>query len=304
MKQVTISKKGRDTFAKENPTVADKTFRVVIKSWLIAFATIFLMTCAPQQTKNGEWVPLFNGKDLTGWDTYLSFSHKEGADKTPYGLNNDPEQIFTVVKEDGQPAIRVAGDVGGGISTWKEFENYHLSLQFKWGEAMPWKTRKKRDSGLLYHAVGPHGVAGGHWMRSQEFQIQEGDCGDYWGVAGGIFDIPATQKDKNTWVYDKEADRVTFKEKTPIGRHCDKNPDGENPTGEWNTLELYCLGSTSVHVVNGVVTMVLYNSRQGLEGEVETPLTKGKIQLQSEGAELFYRDVKIRKITSMPEGLL
>ena len=45
---------------------------------------------------------------------------------------------------------------------------------------------RKKDSGLLYFAVGNHGADYGAWMRSQEFQIQEGDCGDYWGVAGGM----------------------------------------------------------------------------------------------------------------------
>lgn len=267
------------------------------KAWPILSIFVFL-SCSSGTTNGDEWIPLFNGKDLVGWDTYLAAPRGEDGEKN-YGLNNDPEQIFTVVTEDGEPAIRIAGDIGGGISTVEEFENYHLSLEFKWGEAMPWKERKKRDSGLLYHAVGPHGADGGYWMRSQEFQIQEGDCGDYWGVAGGIFDIPARLSPDSIWVYDKTGDKITFKEGTDVGRNCTKSPDAEKPTGEWNTLELYCFGSTSVHIVNGVVTMVLYNSRQADEGQTEKPLTKGKIQLQSEGAELFYRRLMLQKIGSL-----
>ena len=41
----------------------------------------------------------------------------------------------------------------------------------------------------MYHAVGPQGADGGFWMRSHEFQIEEGDCGDYWACAGAVFDV-------------------------------------------------------------------------------------------------------------------
>ncbi len=57
------------------------------------------------------------------------------------------------------------------------------------------------------------------------------------------------------------------------------------------------------HVVNGKVNMRLFNSRQIVDGK-EIPLTKGKIQLQSEGAEIFYRDIKLRAIKEVPDELL
>ena len=49
--------------------------------------------------------------------------------------------------------------------------------------------------------------------------------------------------------------------------------------------------------------MRLSNSRHLFGGE-ELPLTKGKIQLQSEGAEVFYRDIKIEPIEEIPADLL
>jgi len=155
----------------------------------------------------------------------------------------------------------------------------------------------------MYHAVGPQGADGGFWMRSQEFQIEEGDCGDYWACAGAIFDIHALMQPDSTYMYNKDASLVTFSNTSAAWRHCIKSPDAEKPSGEWNTLDLYCVGSTSVHVVNGVVTMVLHNSRQ-LEGTTEIPLTKGRIQIESEGAEVFYRNIQVRTIDQFPEGLL
>ncbi len=248
--------------------------------------------------------PLFNGKNLTGWDTYVGPAYDTIAKKftgTAQGLNIDPTKVFSVVKTDGKSAIRISGERFGGISTKAAFENYHLRLEFKWG-AIKWHPKKNsvRDSGLLYHAVGPQGAEGNFWMRSQEFQVQEGDCGDYWGVAGGTADIPALKRGNAEFVYDPSSPLLTFSAKSDFGRRCFKNPDAEKPSGEWNVLDLYCMGDTSVHVVNGVVNMVLYNLGQ-TDGDSNKPLTKGKIQIQSEGAEIFYRNISIENIKRIPE---
>ena len=81
-----------------------------------------------------------------------------------------------------------------------------------------------------------------------------------------------------------------------------KEPDNERPTGEWNAMELYCLGQTSVHVVNGKVNMILTGLRHKVDGR-EVPLTRGRIQFQSEAAEVFYRNVAIRRITEIPKAV-
>ena len=85
----------------------------------------------------------------------------------PIGLNRDPQQVFSVITEDGAQALRISGEQFGGISTVQAFENYHLQLQFKWGK-LKWHLRKnaKMDSGVLYHANGGHGADAGFWMQS------------------------------------------------------------------------------------------------------------------------------------------
>jgi hypothetical protein len=250
---------------------------------------------------------LFNGRDLSGWDTYLG-PRFDAATRTwdslaVPGLNNDPDKVFTVVQEDGEGAIRISGQHFGGISTKDEFSDYHLTLEFKWGQdKYAPKDSSARDSGLLYHAVGAHGAGDRFWLRSQEFQVQEGDCGDYWGVAGAEFDIPASLE-QGEFVYDDEAEPVEFTERTAVGRHAVKFPDAEKSSGEWNVLELYCVGGDAVHVVNGQVVMKLFNSRQVTGGDETTPLTKGKIQIQSEGAEVFYRRIKIERLDALPQKI-
>jgi hypothetical protein len=273
------------------------------KFWPVKFSLIAIMIIpgfAPVKTK-----PLFNGKNLDGWDIYIGplyDSIKKDFTGEPIGLNKDPHHVFSVVNKDGQPAIRVSGENYGGLSTTQEFSNYHLRLEFKWGQ-LKWvpKRNSKRDSGILYHAVGLHAADWFFWMRSQEFQIQEGDCGDYWGCGGAFANIPAMQIGENKFMYSSGGTPLQFRDNGPNGRNCIKSFDAEKP-GEWNTIDLYCFEDTSVHMVNGKVVMVLYKLREP-QGTSDKALTKGKIQLQSEGAEVFYRNIVIENITSPGEIL-
>jgi len=268
---------------------------------------------APARDTEG-WTPLFNGRDLSGWETWLGKPHKtvelpglpkneKGEYTEPVGLDRDPRQVFTVVDVDGRPAIRISGEVWGALTTKAEYGDYHLRFEFKWG-AKRWPPRDQtvRDSGGLYHCVGPHGAGSGFWMRSFEIQVQEGDCGDFHSVDGVLVDVEAERKDpadpKSLLVYRRGAPKVVGHKQRIV-----KDPDNEKPTGEWNTLEVYCLGQTSVHVVNGKVNMVLTGLRQVVDGR-EVPLTRGRIQFQSESAEVFYREIAVRPIEEIPKAVL
>ena len=254
-----------------------------------------LFFLSPAHAGDKEWTPLFNGKDLGGWETWLGKPH---MGKEIIGLNKDPAKVYTVVDVDGKAAIRISGEIWGALTSKGEFENYHLKLDFKCGEKR-WPPREKtvRDSGLLYHCVGPHGAQNTFWMRSQECQIQEKDCGDYHSVAGAIVDVEA-ERDGKVLVYKKGAKKLIG-----IKERIIKSPDNEKPTGQWNTIEVVLYGGTCVHIVNGKVNLIMTDSRHKVDGK-EVPLTRGKLQLQSESAEVFYRNIVYRNITGIPEELL
>ncbi len=257
---------------------------------------------------------LFNRKDLTGWDTWLGKPNKAidvpGLEKNaqgeyvgPVGLNTDPKGVFSVVHVDGEPAIRISGEVFGALTTKDEFENFHLRFNFKWGDKKwPPREQRPRDSGCLYHCNGPHGAGSGHWMQSLECQIQEGDCGDFWSVAKVIVDVEGIDQnpnDPNAYItYQKGAPKVigTIKRIVKDGNH-------ERPSGEWNQIDIFCVGQTSVHMINGTVNMRLSGLRHKVDDQ-EVPLTRGKLQFQSEGAEVFYRNFIVRPITEIPASLL
>lgn len=268
---------------------------------------LLLLTAFSGTAQKRTWVRLFNEKNLSGWDTYIGPPLDDNGkmiNQIPVGLNNDPKKVFSVVEQSGEKVIRISGEQWGGIATKNEFENFHLHLLFKWG-TLTWgqKKTKKRDSGLLYFATGANGADYGAWMRSQEFQIEEGNSGDYWGVAGAMQDITTIKTADSLYVYTAAGQLNTFSATSSTGRHCTKQGDAENPTGQWNTLDLYCHGDTSVHVINGKVMMVLYHSSQLENGKI-IPLVKGKIQIQSEGAEVFYKEIKVENISSIPANIL
>ena len=79
--------------------------------------------------------------------------------------------------------------------------------------------------------------------------------------------------------------------------------DNEKPRGQWNKLELFCLDQMSVHVVNGTPNLVLTGARRRVDGR-EEPLTRGRIQLQSEGAEVYFRRILLRPIQAIPAAYL
>jgi hypothetical protein len=56
-------------------------------------------------------------------------------------------------------------------------------------------------------------------------------------------------------------------------------------------------------VINGKPNMVLTNIRRNVDGR-EEPLTRGKIQLQSEAAEVYYRNIEIKPIDAIPDEIL
>jgi hypothetical protein len=267
-----------------------------------------LLSATSHGAEPKPWTRLFNDEDLSGWDTYIGPAYDPVAKEfagAPLGENNDPNDVFSVVEVDGQRAIRISGTAFGGLSTVKEYDDYELELEFKWGQAKsPPRADAKRDSGVLYRAVGPHAADWFFWMRSLELQVQEGDYGDFWPCGGAVADVAAKKNAAGDFVFSPGAPLLTFSATSPNGRRVVKGPNTPPAKpGAWNRLTLYVLGGTSVHVFNSVVAMVLENPRQVVDGK-EVALGRGKIQLQSEGAEIFYRHIRLRPIDELPKGLL
>jgi hypothetical protein len=270
---------------------------------------VSIVSCST--TPDDHWRPLLD-KNLTQWETYLSYQHKvdykgsipvddQGNAVVPVGIVKNNSQVFTMVEENGESILHVTGEVYGCLYTKQEFKNYHLKLQVKWGEQkhVP-RTDKLKDSGLLYHSIGEPGVDYWRvWMLSQEFQIMEGHMGDYWNIASSAIDIRAYQHEGNmNSIASEQQSFLPFGTGAAQG-FCLRSENHERSVGEWNTLELICFEDKSLHIVNGHVVMVLKNSRYIKDGKTSA-LTQGKIQLQSEAAEVYFKDIQIRPLTELP----
>jgi hypothetical protein len=252
-----------------------------------------LALCLPLHAADNGWTQLFNGKDLSGWTTWVSMQPTSENMKAPTsvrGLNNDPRKVFTVV--DGM--LRVSGEEWGAVSTTGEYENFHLKFEFKWG-SKKWFPRldAPRDSGMLYYATGPEGAQSGHWMRSHEFQLQEGDCADYHSLDGVKVDAHVGDANQGDWKFYRYDPTLPLR--TGLAARILKLGNHEEPSGEWNTMEVIADGKTLIHIVNGHEVLRVENSRQLVDGKV-VPLTRGKFSIQSEGAEAFYRNIQVKPL--------
>jgi hypothetical protein len=245
-------------------------------------------------------VHLFNGRDLTNFYTYLGAPDKGSK---PYGKNNDPDKVFTV--QDGR--IRVSGKVFGGLITEKEYENYHLVVEYAWGEqTWPPRVDRARDSGILLHCVGEDGAASGVWMESIECQMIEGGTGDFILVKGKktpsltVTAVPRpTGEGKSLhkeFYFEKGAPpmpftggRINWTNRDPLWKDVKGfrgKKDVEKAVGEWNTLECVCDGKKISIRLNGTLVN---------EG-TDASHARGKILFQSEGAEVFFRKIDLKPL--------
>ncbi len=282
--------------------------KFIITSLLIC---VFLLGSSSFTSKS-KWINLLDN-NLSQWEMYLSYRHsldfngeipkdEQGKDIAPIGYNKNVNNVFSVVEEAGKPVLKVSGEIYGCLFTKQEYENYHLKLKVKWG-AKKWVPRidKLKDSGICYHSVGECGKDYWRsWMLSQEFQIMEGHMGDYWTIANAAIDVRAfiPEGDMNM-VAGNQQSFLSIGRGTELPGFCLRTVDNESPGNNWTEIELLCFEGKSLHIVNGKVVMVLKNSRYH-EGGKDFPLTKGKIQIQSEAAEVFYKDIKIKTLEKLP----
>ena len=246
---------------------------------LIATGTAF---AAPPASKS-EMINLFNGKDLTGWYTFIK----------DRGKGTDPKEVFRVEKDH----LVITGEEWGCITTEAEYEHYYLFAEWRWtGKTYEPRTDKTRDSGILVHSVGEDGGYSGTWMHGIEVQIIEGGTGDFIVVGDGSdkyqITVPsAPERQGDCPVYQEGGAPVTLTKGRANwwGRDAAWEDvldfrgakDVEKPVGEWNHLEVFCKGDTVVVFLNGVKVNEAHQVRPA----------KGRIQVQAEGAEIVFRKI-------------
>ncbi len=152
--------------------------------------------------------------------------------------------------------MTIKGQPIGYIRTKQDYTNFVLRLQWRFDPA-----KGAGNSGVLVRMIGEDKV----WPKSVEAQLHSGQAGDFWNI--GDFKMETAADRRN-------------------GRNTRRTHTAERPLGEWNEYEIIVNRGEVVLLVNGEEL----NRATGVE---EIP---GKICLQSEGAEIQFRDIRLAPI--------
>lgn len=236
-----------------------------------------------------EPIQLFNGKDFSGLTTWLKESGRE-----------DPKRVFRVT--DGM--LHVSGEGMGYIATQQAYRDYHLSVEYKWGQ-QTFRSKYVRNSGVLLNATGPDGGRGGVWMNSIEVQLAQGCEGDLIVIRGGdeaskarlatITSETVLESDKKTR-WQRGGQRTVYSGKQFWWSKHDPEFqelidtrgrwDVASPLGEWTKVECFCRGDRITIKINGVEVNECF----------DVVPSAGKILLQNEGFEIFFRKFELRPL--------
>ena len=232
----------------------------------------------------GEWLQLFNGKDLDGW--MVKINH--------HALNDNYGNTFRV--EDGLLKVRYDqygefGDRFGHLYYKQPFSHYHLAVEYRFAGDLQRGAPGYAvlNSGVMFHAQDPRTMLlDQNWPIALELQFLAG-LPDGKPRATGNVCTPGTLVVHNG--------RLTE-------AHIIQSSAGTYPPGEWVRAEVIVRGSTRItHIING--KQVLEYSQPQIGGGVVAGydpacfqagklLSEGFIGLQSEGQPVDFRKVELK----------
>ena len=261
-----------------------------MKTWQKVTTTVFLVLWAAptvgaeQSAGQGEWIQLFNGKNLKGWEVKI----------TGYDLGDNYGNTFRV--EDG--VLKVAYDKYdkfdgkfGHLFYHEPFSNYVLRVEYRFvGEQVPggpgWAFR---NGGIMVHGQSPESMEKDQkFPVSIEVQLLGG---------GGSGNRPTAN-------VCTPGTHIVMDGKLVI-RHCNSSRSKTYHGDQWVTVEVEVRGGESIkHIVEGE-TVMQYTHPQLDEKDADARklikngdkiLRGGSISLQAESHPVEFRKVELRKL--------
>lgn len=157
----------------------------------------------------------------------------------------------------------------GYLYTEQAYTSFVLRFEFRWPPG-----KQPGRGGLLFRITGDDKI----WPKSLEAQINTGDVGDFWGLAGFKLSGPA--------------ERLKRLENPQFGllTNLKKTADVEKKNAEWNTYEIEARGDKVTLRVNGQVV----NQAEGCD------VVAGRICVTSEGNEIHFRNFQLQTLDAKP----
>lgn len=188
-------------------------------------------------------------------------SLSKGNDLRAWNLFVDPKsnvsQSDVFSIKDG--IIKISGNPFGYMYTKSKFSNFRLSLEWKY-------PKEASNSGIFLFVQGPN-----LWPNAVECQLQSGNAGDFVLLGGSnISEYKLKEGEK----------RPEF----PVVKKY--KASNEKPLGQWNKAEIVCKdGSIKVFI------------NDELQNEASDSMHKiGSIALQSEGGEIWFKNVEVQSL--------
>lgn len=232
----------------------------------------------PAPLKQRTTVDLFNGKNLDGW---YQVTDDMGIEKELFMADGGTIHAYPKQAENSLQSF-------GAIITKNEYKNYVLTLEYKWGDKK-FKPRDNfvRDAGVLVHVSGEDVI----WPSGIECQIQEGDTGDLWIVKSRASSkVHATNRN-----YDENGLVNTLGTRETEYNRFARSYCWEKPG--WNKIVLVVNEDQAQFYVNDKLVNEAINMKKWDDSQKKwLPLTQGKILLQAEGAEIFYRNISLQAL--------
>lgn len=261
---------------------------ISFRSVLILLIITLMFSCKTikkDYLSNEGFVDLFNGKNWDGWYLKLRNGDEEMAKKV-YAIEDGMVHVF---KNSPDSLDLGTGENGthGLFYTKKQYSKYILKFEYKWGNKIANNfERWQYDAGVYYHVIDDK-----IWPTGIEYQIRydqtksRNHTGDLIRPEGVNYDwyfIP----NGNTYLHPNEGGQAETEE-NKYWLHFAKPTNNHNALNDkWNVCEIIVMGDQyAIHKLNGDIVNMAFNLNP----------SKGIIGFQSETAEIYYRNIKIKE---------
>ena len=221
---------------------------------------------------------LFNGENFENWTIIID---DKGNERDLFTIENG--MIHTYKNQ-----LQGSTQSFGALITKKEYSNFMLQLEYKWGEKkfMP-RDDFVRDAGVIFHMHGEDII----WPNGVECQIQEGDTGDLWAIGTRV----SSKVQPTIRNYAPNGELITRGNTEKRFQRFHRGYFWEK--SGWNKVVIEVKGAHAKFFINDkLVNEAIDMEYWDTSLNIWQPLMKGKILLQAEGAEIFYRNIFIKEI--------
>lgn len=228
---------------------------------------------------------MFNGRDLAGWYTWMP---SRGRDSDPLGMFRIEDGVLHILGSDVDPAQFEFGY----IATEREYESFRVRFEYKFGDRH--YVDFPKDSGFFVAVVGEDKI----WPRAQECQVMVMDTGSTYLFEQATLDTTIDPDNPNPTYREGGIAYTSPRIAVPYPRVS--RDTQRDVADDWNTVEVIVDGEASEFIVNGYTTFRSTARRQPDpdfpdDPRHDIPLTRGRILIQQEGAEIYYRNVEIEE---------